>query len=125
MSEDLNDKVKQIAEMLNKEGMQENLKNIINAFTSSSGKENPNGEKRAQSENNSGMPGSDMIENMEMMQRIKGVMDRLGSRSDPRVNLLQSVRPFLNEKRQKKLKNCIMLLQFSAVAKLLDEKEKE
>lgn len=125
MSDDLNKKIKQIADILGQDNMQDNLKGLLNLLGSSSNKEEipqkandalPNKEEK------SGR--SELEENIDLMRKMKKVVDKLNTKNDPRVNLLSAIRPFLNISRQKKLNNCIKLLQMSSLTSFMDENEK-
>ena len=116
MSDELSSKIKQIANMLSQEDMPDNIKDLMKAFSSSS---------ESKSEDKKEDDNSELEENIEMMRMVKTVMDGMKNRNDPRVGLLKSVKPFLNDKRQKKIKNCIMLLQLAGLSKMLDTSDRE
>lgn len=127
MSDDLSKKIKQITDILG----QENLKEILNLLTS--GSENSNkseGSQPKQSADAVNAPGEELEqkrelnENLELINRVKTLMDRVKSDNDPRINLLTAIKPFLNNTRQKKLSNCIKILQMSNLVRYLDEQEK-
>lgn len=125
MSDDINKKIGQIADMLSKDELPENLKGLIGLLANSMGKEGPSSkaEETPPAKEDKGEK-NDMDENLEMMRKVKKVVDRLNTNNDPRVNLLTAVRPFLNSKRQKHVNNCIKLLTMSSLAKVLDEHDK-
>lgn len=110
MSGDMNDKIKQIADILGQENVAENLKPIITSLM------NNNNSNTDQHENRS-------VENNDVVSKIKGAMDRLSTSNDPRVSLLTAVKPFLNNNRQKKIANCIKLFHMTNIAKIMDENE--
>ncbi len=127
MSDDLNNKIKQISEMLGQENMPDNVKNLINLLAGSSSNNNNEDEPvntsnptedKAQSQ-----PRSEVDDNIEMIRKVKTVMDKLNNNNDPRVNLLTAIRPFLNNKRQDKLNSCIKILQMSSIARLMDDSQ--
>jgi hypothetical protein len=62
--------------------------------------------------------------NPEIINTALKAMDRIKSANDPRVNLLQAIKPFMNARRQKKIGNCIQLLQLTGISKLLNDHEK-
>ena len=64
---------------------------------------------------------SELEENIEMVRKIKNVMQKLNSNNDPRISLLNAIRPFLSKKRQSKLNNCIKLLHMTSLTKYMDE----
>lgn len=131
MSEDINKKVKQITDMLGQEGgMPDNLMNIINLLVSSA----PNTQGKEEGTAKSGQElavkedrpmRNDLDENVEMIRKVKKVMDRMSNQSDPRINLLTAIKPFLGNKRQRKISNCIKILNMSTMARMVDEFDKE
>lgn len=126
MSDDLNKKIKQITDILSQENMPDNIKGLLNMLSSSSEPEEPAQKPAAQSPAREERPQKSEIEdNVEMVRKIKKVMDHVSSSSnDPRVNLLNAIRPFLNTGRQKKVNNCIKLIQMSSISRLLDDSDK-
>ncbi len=144
MSDDLNKKIKQITDILGQENLPDNVKGLLSLL---SGKSNPN-EKEANIQNDasnfreeqpitgeysikSDHPArsehhyrSEAEENIDMLRKAKKIFERLNSKDDPKVNLLYSIKPFLNNSRQKKLVNCVKLLQMYNVTKYLDDSDK-
>lgn len=125
MSDDLNNKIKQIADLLGQGDMPDNLKGLLSLLGASGGKEEvrqkpsepvPLKEDRAVK--------SDLEENLDLVRKMKNVMDKLNTRNDPRINLLTAIRPFLNNSRQKRLGNCIKILQVSKLTNFMDDHEK-
>ena len=123
MSEDLNKKIKQITDMLGQENVPDNVKGLLSLLTNSNrsseeppqkaGQQEPAGEARNEK--------SELEENLKMMNTVKNVMDRLNSHTDPRINLLSALKPFMGSARQKKIGNCINVLRISSLARLIDE----
>ena len=125
MSEDLNKKVKQIADMLSQENLPDNLKSLLSLLAGSGGGEesSPKTKEPLQAKEE-GLERSNLEDNIDMMRKIKKIMDRLNSSNDPRINLLSALKPFLNSRRQKKLNSCINMLRMSRLAKLFEDYEK-
>jgi hypothetical protein len=126
MSDDLNSKIKQITDILGQENMPDNLKGLLSLLTGPSGaKQEPSADMAqlpSAKEEQSGR--NELDENLEMIRKVKKLMDRVSTTHDPRVNLLTAIRPFLNTTRQKKLNGCIQLLQMSSLAKFVDGSDK-
>lgn len=135
MSDDIDKKINQISELLGgKENLSENLKSLI-ALLANNNTNNNNtaGNKGTLSEEKeSSIPVSN--ENMsknkendetaEMARKITKVLNSINSSNDPRINLLLSLKPFLNERRQNRLNTCIKMLNISKLTRLLDENDK-
>lgn len=148
MSNDLGKKVQQIAQMLDQEDLPDNMKELVALLASSLGKNgkegdvSPNNAGRdvSQPEYNEGDVSAQKVSqdstgndkslspessvNPEILNTALKAMDRIKSANDPRVNLLQAIKPFMNTRRQKKIGNCIQLLQLTGISKLLNDREK-
>ncbi|RCX18788.1 hypothetical protein DFR58_10457 [Anaerobacterium chartisolvens] len=132
MSDDMSKKIKEIAEMLGQENMPDNVKGIINLLAGSAGQGQSQERKSNSSDEDSPVASSkeqsrersDMDENIEMLRKVKTIMDRLNSTNDPRVNLLTAVKPFLSSKRQQKLGTCIRMIQMTGLTRLMEGSDK-
>ncbi len=130
MSDDMNKKIKEIAEMLGQENMPDNVKGIINLLTSSASQSqerksnSPEEDSAVASSREQSREKSEMDENIEMLRKVKMVMDRLNSTNDPRVNLLTAVKPFLSSRRQKRLGTCIRMIQMTGLTRLMEGSDK-
>ncbi len=125
MNDDLGKKIAQVADLLGQEGLPDNLKGLLGMLASSNPKQDTSTravENSLQKEDRSSK--GDLDENLEMVRRIKTVMDKLHSSSDPRINLLTAIKPFLSNKRQKRLGDCIKIINVSSMARLLDDNDK-
>lgn len=131
MNEDFNQKFKQFTEMLGKEGMPDNLSGLLSMLANSSPKEQSaqkakedlpvSNEKPAREEK---PENNEFQDNVEMVRKMKTLMDSLQNINDPRINLLTAIRPFLNKSRQKKVSNCIRLFQMTHLSRFFAENEK-
>jgi len=128
MSDDMNKKIQQIAELLGQDTMPDNVKDLLSLLAGSLGKKEDDmattrveeeepvkEEKPVQAET-----GNDS----DILNRVKKIAGSMGAGNDPRINLLHAIKPFMNNKRQKKIGNCIQLLQMSSLARLLDNQDK-
>lgn len=131
--DELNIKFKQIAQMLGKENVNvpDNLGSILSMLASSTPKDQSSSKPEEQTsppENKitKEEPPSknSMDDNMEMMRKVKVMMDGMRNVNDPRVNLLTAITPFLNNTRQKKIGNCIKLFQMTQMTRMMSEIEK-
>jgi predicted unusual protein kinase regulating ubiquinone biosynthesis (AarF/ABC1/UbiB family) len=130
MSEDLNKKIKQITDILGQENMPDNIKGLLSLLANPSPAIQTESEapKTAEitpvprKEEKSGR--NEMEENLEMIRKVKKIMDRVNTKDDPRINLLTAIKPFLNSTRQKKLSNCVKLLQMHNITRFIDEQDK-
>ncbi|MDP4092244.1 MAG: hypothetical protein Q8920_02695 [Bacillota bacterium] len=126
MSDDLGKKIKQITDLLSQDNMSETLKDLFSAFAG------PGGNSEAQPKANDtpaakeeGTGKGEADSSVEMMRTAKKIMDKLNTNNDPRINLLSAIRPYLNNKRQKKLDSCLRLLQVSSLTRLMEDSGKD
>lgn len=134
MSEELNKKIQQVAELLGQDNMPENVKGLLSMLVGSlekkdnerSEKENDTGKSQDESEDKTEEKSSneDSAINSDILNKVKTLSDTIRGGNDPRINLLHAIKPFMNSKRQKKIGNCIQLLQMTSIAKLMDNQEK-
>ncbi|MGI6778563.1 MAG: hypothetical protein ACOX7R_11315 [Acetivibrionales bacterium] len=124
MSEDLNKTIKQMAETLGKDGMADNLKNLLSLFANSASAENSKSNEQNKEQEDKKDSNNALTDNMDMMRTVSKIMSRLDSINDPRINLLYAVKPFLSNKRQNKLNNCVNILRMSSLVRMIEEDEK-
>ncbi|GAE90011.1 hypothetical protein [Acetivibrio straminisolvens] len=145
MSDDLNNKLKQLAEMLNgNEKMSDGLSNLLSMLANSSGNEKSAQAAPKQEPPDEGPPmqikaqdlppqldtienessKNELQDNVEMMRKVKDIMDTMRNINDPRINLLTAIKPFLSNSRQQRLSNCIRLFQVTQITKLMSDPEK-
>lgn len=124
MSEDVNKTIKQIADVLGQENLAENLMGLLNMLAGSTGKEEPKTPALSSPE-----PQEDKVEranqddSLYSINKLRNMMERINVQNDPRVNLLNAIRPFLGTRRQKNLNNCVRLIQVSSLTRLLDDEK--
>jgi hypothetical protein len=125
MSDDLSKKIKQITDILGQDSLPDNLKGILSLLGTSSGsQQGQQSPTIASAQSEEPVQKSELNESLEMVNRVKTLMDRVRADNDPRVNLLSAVKPFLNNTRQKRLGSCIRILQMSSLVRYMDEHEK-
>ncbi len=129
MSDDMGDKIKQIADMLGQDansGIPDNVKGLLNMFMSSNNSKDEtssddnSSEKEKPSEDSSRADTDDLA---DMARKMKKAMNMLNTNNDPRVNLLNAIKPYLNDNRQKKLQKCMKIIKIGGLTKMLDESE--
>lgn len=87
----------------------DNLKEFINNFQNSSQEDNTNINDDSNNSNNFNF-------DINTMMKIKNIMDKMNSsRNDPRSNLLQSLKPYLNNNRKERLDQYMQFLNISKV----------
>jgi len=124
MSDELDKKIKQIADMLGQDGVPDSLKGLLGILSGSNDKAEPLPKSSDSNTVREGPEKSDLDENLEMMRRMKWILDRVRSNNDPRINLLSSIKPFLNNRRQKRVGNCIKFLQMTGLTRHIEDFDK-
>lgn len=126
MSEDLNKKVQQIAQILGQDDLPDNVKELVALIASSIGKKEDNTDQPVSREaagNGTPSPEPAAI-STDFLDTARNALDRFNAANDPRINLLQAVKPFMNKRRQVKIGNCIQLLKVAGLSRMLGEHEK-
>jgi hypothetical protein len=138
MSDDMDKKIKQIAEMLGQNqnvNIPDNVKGMLNMLMSSNGSksdEPQSGEHHSSEDSTSSRHHSsgedkkdmnDMGDAADLTRKMKKAMDMINTSSDPRMNLLNALRPYLNHERQKKLQKAVKFMRLGSLTKLLDDSE--
>lgn len=125
MSDDLNKKIKQITDILSQDGLPDNLKGILSMLGSSNdSSQSQEKQESAPPENEEKAIKPDNDDSMEMVRKIKKVMDSMRVNNDPRINLLTAIKPFLNLTRQKRINSCVKMLHMASLTKYMDEFDK-
>ncbi len=107
MDEELESKITQIMGLLK------------NQFGSGSGEENSqeSGESNNPAMDVSSIFGNGMNDDtLQMIMKMKRIMDQQNRKDDPARNLLLAIKPFLKETRQTRVNHCIQFLSLSQVA---------
>lgn len=137
MGEDLSKKLESLAELLNKDGASENIANILSSLLSSVGASDSNNSsssntstsKNTGHSNDSSSSAHSKSQNtqdtFEMIRKVSKLIDKTLPVNDPRINLLNSLKPFVSSKRQQKINNCINILRMSSITRLLEENPKD
>lgn len=109
MSEDVNDKIEQIITML--------------AKLNSPPQQTHNDQQDQQSANKENSRKQYDEIDTELLNSVKSIMRGLNTKNDTRINLLKSIKPYLNIERQEKINTCMMILQLAEISKMLDKEE--
>lgn len=126
MSDDLDKKIQQIAEMLGQDKVPDNLKSLVSLLAGSLNNKESSTGKTSEEENSAGEKAEQTgaEDNTEMVRKVKKLMSGISTDTDPRINLLHAIKPFMNGKRQKKIGNAIQLLQMTSLARLMNNNDK-
>lgn len=64
---------------------------------------------------------SDTANQMEMMSKVKSVMERMNSGPDPRINLLTALKPYMRQGRAAHMDKAIRMLQMTRMTSILKD----
>jgi len=128
MSDEMGDKFKQIADMLGQNSnanIPDNVKGLLNMLMSNSStkEESPQDATPEKPSTNGESARVDTDDVNDMARKMKKAMTMLNTPNDPKVNLLNAIKPYLNKGRQKKLQTCMKLMKMGSLTKLFDESE--
>lgn len=106
---DMSNIMNQINNMIKNNEIPDDIKNMINNFSSSSNNSNStsnNSNNNSSEENTSSIPDIDI----NTILKMKQIMDSMNSnKDDPRTNLLMSLKPYLKESRKEKVDQYVKL----------------
>jgi hypothetical protein len=147
MSDDLNKKVQQIAQLLGHDNVPDNVRELVSLLSSSLEKiDGRDGDSSPKVDSSAASAASMQFDsskepvaeqpstaqpvfedptaaNRDVLDSARKALNRLNTSNDPRINLLNAIKPFMNTRRQKKIGNCIQLLQIASLSRLLNEQE--
>jgi hypothetical protein len=130
MSDNFNNNIKQLGDILANENISESLINILSLLANSSKKETPPEEPQKENSSQSNQnkqkdkSDEDFRNNVELMRKVKSIINDANNLNDPRINLLTAIKPFLNNNRQKKVGDCIKLFQMFHLTNMMTDIEK-
>jgi len=129
MSDEMGDKFKQIADMLGQNSnanVPDNVKGLLSMLMSSTVSKDESPSDDATPQKPRANDGSSKVEADDMAdtaRKMKKAMSMLNTANDPKVTLLNAIKPYLNKGRQKKLQTCMKLMKMGSLTKLFDESE--
>jgi hypothetical protein len=117
---ELNDKIKQISELLKRDDLPEGLLDIISSIS-----EQKNQSSMPTPTNNAEtlLPESEASAvEPETHLKLRNIINKVrGQSKDPRVSLLRSVKQFVGSSRQDSIDKCIKFLSFIELSQLIDK----
>ena len=108
---DMNNLLDQFNNMVKNNEIPDNLKDIINTFSSSNNDKNSNNFNNSSSNTDSETSNStDFDIDINTIMKFKQIMEAMNSnKSDPRSNLLLSLKPYLKDSRKQKVDQYIKI----------------
>ncbi len=104
---DLNDLLSQVSpEMIN------NFSNMLNSNNQNS--------SQGSSNSTNGNNNNNFNLDINMIMKMKSIMENMNNKNDPRANLLYSLKPYLRDNKKDKLDQYVNLLNVSKIAELMN-----
>ena len=120
MSEDLDNKINQIKDLLGKDGMADTLKSLMSGLgkqSESSGEKEDSG-NRAQESGMSFDPNT-----LQMIFKVKNILDGANKSEEPREKLIKALKPYLSDKRQDKVDEVLKILKMTSLMDVMTKLE--
>lgn len=102
---ELSDMIQNISKMINDGNIPDDMKNIINNFSSNSSSNESNSNNSSNSSNI----------DFDTILKMKSIFEKMNSTEDPRANLLRSLKPYLKDSRKSKVDQYIQLFNMTKV----------
>ena len=129
MSEDMSDIINKFKNMVDNNQIPENVMNLLNNLkndasnkSENSNTQTPSPEAMSNFINMINQNSSDNTNNsnidMETLLKMKNIIEKMNSKSDPRANLLLSLKPYLKASRKNKVEQYVQLFNMSKIIEL-------
>lgn len=93
----------------------EMINNLINSLGLSSQNNSEENQKESSSKSNTESEQNFSNFDFETILKMKSIIDKMNEKDDPRSNLLQSLKPYLNENRKSKVDQYVQLINLSRI----------
>lgn len=126
MSEDMSEIVQKMSEMLKNNEIPDNVKSILDGFTSNQNNSSPSqkdSSNTTDSRNEQNSSDSFEMPNIDLgtMLKMKSIIDSMNKQqNDPRANLLRSLKPYLKPSRKEKVDQYIKLFSMGKVFEVIN-----
>lgn len=123
MDAELNNKIKEIGSLFGINELPDNMDEIVNSVLNNLGNNDSqldkiNCEQNVNVNNNQNdLPGDiDISKIIELLNKYR--QSTMLAKNDDKIKLLYALRPFLNDKRKSKLKNCVTMLTLAKMVEI-------
>jgi hypothetical protein len=143
MSDEMDGKFKQIADLIGQNSnanIPDSIKGLLNMLSTNnntkeespseavtqnpeSKEDSPSGAITRSPKPNEESKASNSDDAADIARKVKKAASMLNSANDPKVTLLNALKPFLNKNRQRKLQTCMKLMKIGSLTKILDDSE--
>ncbi|HAA25122.1 MAG TPA: hypothetical protein DCE11_03235 [Ruminiclostridium sp.] len=124
MSQGMDDRMRQISDMLNSREAQDGIRRLIGSFNSSSDAVPVQSDQHAAERAFFDSQKDNPIQSQESdwINKIQNLLSQASNIQDSRINLLRSVHPFLNQARKERCETCINILRVADIIKAVTNK---
>lgn len=126
MGDDMSEMIQKVSEMLKNNEIPDNIKSMMNSFTSDQSSSSASQDTSSNTTENEGQKNSsDSFEmpniDLNTMLKMKSIVDSMNrQQNDPRANLLRSLKPYLKPSRKEKVDQYIKLFSMGKVFEVLN-----
>lgn len=117
MDQRMDDKIRQISNMLNNPEAQEGIRQLFSSLNRSQDydAESYDGEYTVHDQGHTGNTGQLMLRDTDWIRNIQNLLNQVNSIEDSRINLLNSIQPFLNPSRRERCATCLNILKIASI----------
>lgn len=116
--EDMSNLISEFSKMIEKNGVPDNLKDILNNINS----DNKNGNNSNNSDDDVSSFDFNNID-IQTFLKLKSALDKINSKNNPNTKLLLALKPYLKENKKEKLDQYIKLMNVSSILEVLNNNE--
>jgi hypothetical protein len=122
MSQGMDDKIRQISEMLNSPEAQDGIRSLISSL-GARGSAPAETDLQGLETAGTGLPGfsspPQSSQDSDWINHIQNMLSQMNSVQDSRINLLRSVHPFLNPTRRERCATCMNILKVAGILRAM------
>lgn len=124
MSQGMDDKIRQISEMLNSPDAQDGIRNLFSSLGASRSTMPAETGLQASEAADTDLPFSSgplpqPSQESDWINYIQNMLGQMNNVQDSRINLLRSVHPFLNPNRRERCATCMNILKVASILKAM------
>jgi len=117
MGQSMDDKIRQISDMLNSPEAQEGIRQLFSSLNSGRefDTESYSGEYSGDEQEYPQNSGQLMLRETDWIRRMQNLLNQVNNIEDSRINLLNSLQPFLNPVRRERCATCLNILKIASI----------
>ncbi len=123
MGQGMDDKIRQISEMLNSPEAQDGIRSLFSSLGTQRGSSSAESELQDYQGADSEMPvfsgPPQSSQDLDWINHIQNMLGQMNNVQDSRINLLRSVHPFLNPTRRERCATCMNILKVAGILRAM------